>query len=200
MSETGVVKFRCEHVAADIEEFAEFAELNAGRRKLLQLRMVGIDASGIGFGNLSVRAGATNKFYITGSGTGGRPQLGLCDYARVSAYDFAKNWLRCEGRSIASSESLSHAAVYDSAPHVRAVLHCHAPTLWSHLLGSAPSTSAGVEYGTPEMALEVQRLFRDSDVEKRGLFAMGGHTDGVVAFGASVDAALGHLMRYRLGA
>ena len=198
MSETGVVKFSCEHVAADLAAFPQFDELNACRRKLLQLRMLGVDANGIGFGNLSVRAGATNEFYITGSGTGDQPQLAVRDYAKVTAHDFAKNWLRCEGRRVASSESLTHAAVYESAPHVGAVLHCHARQLWAQLLENVPSTDAAVEYGTPEMAFEVQRLFRDSDIEKHGVFAMGGHPDGIVAFGAGVGDALASLMRYRL--
>ena len=198
MSETGVVKFRCEHVVADIAAFPQFNALNACRRKLLQLRMVGIDANGIGFGNLSVRVGATNEFYITGSGTGGQSQLAIGDYAKVIDYDFAKNRLRCEGRRIASSESLTHAAVYESAPRVRAVLHCHARALWLQLLENAPSTSPNVEYGTPEMACEVQRLFRETDVEKHGIFAMGGHADGIVAFGVRVDDALTSLLQHRL--
>ena len=198
MSETGVVKFRCEHVVADIAAFPQFDELNACRRKLLQLRMVGVDGNGIGFGNLSVRAGATNEFYITGSGTGDRPQLATSDYAKVTASDFAKNWLRCEGRSVASSESLTHAAVYESAPQVGAVLHCHARSLWAQLLEDGPSTCAGVEYGTPEMALAVKRLFRDTDVERHRVFAMRGHADGIIAFGASVGDALASLMQYRL--
>ncbi len=97
MSETGVVKFPCEHDAVELAPFAGFAELNACRQKLLQLGLIGVDADGIGFGNVSVREGETNCFYITGSGTGALPQLALKDYARVTAWDFDRNWLRCEG-------------------------------------------------------------------------------------------------------
>jgi L-ribulose-5-phosphate 4-epimerase len=193
--ETGVVKFRCEHVRKELAPFAGFDELNARRRKLLQLRMVGIDANGIGYGNLSVRAGETNQFYITASGTGGRAQLSLGDYAVVTAYDFAGNWLRCEGAATASSESLTHAAVYVSDPQSRAVIHCHEQRLWRELLECGPATSGDVEYGTPEMAYEVQRLFRETNVREAQLFAMAGHADGIVAFGASVDGALSAIMR-----
>ena len=193
--ETGVVKFQCEHVAVELAPFSGFDELNACRRRLLQLRMIGVDACGIGYGNLSVRAGDASQFYITGSGTGRRPQLTLADYAHVTAYDFARNWLRCEGRTIASSESLTHAAVYESDPQVRAVIHCHARELWTRLLDRAPATSADVEYGTPEMAFEVQRLFRETRVRDEQVFAMAGHPDGIVAFSATADNAFAVLMR-----
>ena len=92
------IKFTCEQVEVPVEigTFAGFAELNEYRRKLLELGMIGVDANGIGFGNLSIRNGATSQFYITGSGTGGISELMPSHYARVVAYDFAKNWLRCE--------------------------------------------------------------------------------------------------------
>jgi len=119
------IKFTCEHAAAQISPFGSLAELNAYRRKLLQLRLIGLDANGIGFGNVSIRDGPTNNFYITGSATGGIPELTLADCARVVAYDFKRNWLRCEGSAIASSESLTHAAVYESDAKAGAVIHCH---------------------------------------------------------------------------
>jgi hypothetical protein len=65
------IKFRRECAAAEITLFDGLAELNAYRRKLLRLRLIGVDANGIGFGNLSIRDGTTNSFYITGSATGG---------------------------------------------------------------------------------------------------------------------------------
>ena len=197
MSETGVVKFECEHVVRELAPFAGFAELNACRRRLLQLRMVGVDAAGIGFGNLSVRDGDGAAFYISGSGTGGLAQLGTRDAAKVTAYDFDANWLRCEGTTTASSESLTHAAVYECAPNARAVIHCHSAEIWKRLLATAPATAAEVEYGTPAMALEVRRLFRDTDVLERRIFVMGGHPDGIVAFGENFDEAFAVLMRER---
>lgn len=33
----------------------------------------------------------------------------------MTAWDFERNWLRCEGRAIAFAESLTHAAVYAMA-------------------------------------------------------------------------------------
>jgi L-ribulose-5-phosphate 4-epimerase len=189
VSETGSVKFTCEQVAVTISEFAGFDELNRYRRKLLDLGLIGLDENGIGFGNLSVRQGETSQFYVTGSGTGRIPDLTPADYAKVVAYDFAKNWLRCEGSAIASSESLTHAAVYESDPTVGAVIHCHNMELWAALLDKAPTTPNGIEYGTPEMARAVRRLFETTDVIKKRIFVMAAHDGGIVTFGKDLEEA-----------
>jgi L-ribulose-5-phosphate 4-epimerase len=194
VSETGSVKFKCEQVPTEVSRFAGFAELNRYRRKLLDLEMMGVDGSGIGFGNLSVRDGTSKRFYITGAATAGIAELTLADYAKVVAYDFAKNWLRCEGSRVASSESLTHAAVYESDPTARAVIHCHDINVWAALLDKAPTTPKGVEYGTPEMAYAVQRLFEITDVKTRKIFVMAGHDGGLVTFGTNLQDAFGILM------
>jgi L-ribulose-5-phosphate 4-epimerase len=193
VSETGSVKFKCEQVPIEISHFAGFAELNRYRRKLLALGMIGVDASGIGFGNLSIRNGATSRFYITGSATAGIPELTPADYAKVVAYDFERNWLQCEGSTVASSESLTHAAVYESDPTARAVIHCHDMKLWAALLGKAPTTPKRAEYATPEMAYAVRHLFEATDVEKRKIFVMAAHDGGLVTFGKDLQDAFGIL-------
>ena len=195
MSETGSVKFKCEQLPIEISCFPGFGELNRYRRKLLDLGMMGGDASGIGFGNLSIRNGATSRFYITGSATAGIPELMPVDCARVVAYDFERNWLQCEGSTVASSESLTHAAVYESDPTARAVIHCHDMKLWAALVGKAPTTPNRVEYGTPEMAYAVRRLFETTDVEKRKVFVMAAHDGGLVTFGRDLQEAFGILRR-----
>ncbi len=159
----------------------------------MQLRVVGIDENGIGFGNISVRQG-TQRFYISGSGTGGLADLRLRDCAYVTAYDFAQNWVRSEGVAIASSESLTHAALYEADEAIGAVIHGHNSDLWRQLRGVAPTTSSKVEYGTPAMAKEVRRLFRETDARTRRLFVMGGHADGFVTFGRDLRDALSVLM------
>lgn len=183
MSETGSIKFTCRQTPAEIDIFPGFAELNEYRKKLRELGVIGVDANGIGFGNLSVRQDATSRFYITGSGTGAIAELMPSHYARVVAYDFARNWLQCEGTTVASSESLTHAAVYESDPAVGAVIHCHDMKLWAALLDKVPTTPKKIEYGTPEMAYAVRSLFDKTDMRKRKIFAMAGHEGGVVAFG-----------------
>jgi L-ribulose-5-phosphate 4-epimerase len=191
------IKFMCERGTREINSFNGFAELNACRRKLLELRLIGVDSSGISFGNLSVRHGATNNFYITGSTTGSLAALTSADCARVVAYDFERNWLRYEGRAIPSSESLTHAAIYESTPTAAAVIHCHDSKLWVALLNQAPTTSKEAEYGTPEMAYEMIRLLKGSHVQGRRILIMAGHEGGIVAFGKNLEDAFAVLMRER---
>ncbi len=190
MNETGAVKFHYQSSGKELALFPGFEELNAARQELRRRGLLGVDENGIGFGNVSLRDGATDAFYITGSGTGGLPSLRLVDYAKVIAWDFERNWLCCEGREIASAESLTHAAVYAMAAEVRVVVHGHDASLWQGLLDRGPATDADVPYGTPEMARDVGRLFRETDVRTRRIFAMAGHKDGIVAFGQDFHEAL----------
>ena len=193
MSETGYVKFRCEHRILPPADFAGFEELNRVRGRLHQLGFIGRYPNGIGFGNVSIRAGASHQFYISGTMTGGLPELTPAHYARVVAWDFPRNWLQCEGPVPASSESMTHAAIYEQDANVRAVLHVHEMELWKRLLDRVPTTRKHVEYGTPEMAAEMGRLFRESDVRERRILAMAGHEAGIFAFGAAPEEALGVL-------
>ena len=100
-----------------------------------------------------------------------------------------------EGCAIPSSESLTHAAVYESDRKAGAVIHCHDSKLWAALLNQVPSSSHGVEYGTADMAREVTRLFEITDVQSRKIFVMAGHEGGIVTFGKDVGEALAVLMR-----
>jgi L-ribulose-5-phosphate 4-epimerase len=191
MKETGAVKFHYESDGRELAPFPGFEELNVARQELRRLGLLGLDESGVGFGNVSLRDGA--GFYITGSGTGSLSSLGRQDYAKVVAWDFGRNWLRCEGRAIASAESLTHAAVYAMAAEMRVVTHGHDGRLWRSLLERSLATAPDVPYGTPEMAREVQRLFRDTAVRTKKIFAMAGHEGGIVAFGRNFREALAAL-------
>ncbi len=83
---------------------------------------------------------------------------------------------------------MTHGAIYDLGPHIRCVLHAHSPVLWHQARRlRIPTTESSVAYGTPEMAREVQRLFRETAVVERQILAMGGHEDGIVAFGRSPE-------------
>ena len=191
------VKFTYERAPVEIVSFKKLSELNACRRKLRELGLIGLDSKGIGFGNLSIRDGNTNNFYITGSATGGLVTLAGGDCVRVVAYDFARNWLRYEGSSIPSSESLTHAAVYESDPSACAVIHCHDLILWATLVDHAPTSSKAVAYGTPAMACEIMRLFKEADVQSRRILVMAGHEGGIVTFGSNLEHAFDVLMRER---
>ena len=193
------VKFTHECAISELAPFAGVVELNGCRQKLLERRLIGVDSSGISYGNISVRDGVTSNFHITGSGTGGIRELTLADCAKVVAYNFEKNWLRYEGSTIPSSESLTHAAIYETDAKAAAVIHCHDSTLWAALLNEAPTTSNAVAYGTPEMAYETMRLFRVTDVQTRKILVTAGHQGGIVTFGRNLEEAFAVLMDERNG-
>ena len=77
--------------------------------------------------------------------------------------------------------------------------HFHDAILWATLLERLPTTSEGVPYGTPEMAYEIARLFKVSDVRRRKLFVMAGHEGGLVAFGKNLEEAFEIVMREQKG-
>jgi ribulose-5-phosphate 4-epimerase/fuculose-1-phosphate aldolase len=123
----------------------------------------------------------------------------LSDCAKVVAYDFERNWLRYEGSTILSSESLTHAAIYKADSRAVAVIHCHDSALWVALLDEAPTTSNAIAYGTPEMAYETMRLFRVTDVQTRKILVMAGHKGGIVVFGGNLEEAFAVLVHERNG-
>lgn len=168
------------------------AELDAWRTVLHRLGLIGLDPvryGGVGYGNVSTRlppfdapAGA-RRFAISGTQTGGLAVLGLGHYAIVTAYAPSRNRVVAEGPIAPSSESLTHAMLYDLDPRLRFVFHVHAPEIWraATALG-LPTTDPGAAYGTPAMAEAVRALHARGTLAVPGLFAMGGHEDGVVAF------------------
>jgi L-ribulose-5-phosphate 4-epimerase len=187
--EDGYIKFRCEWVKAGPLPGSSLTELNKWRKKLLTLGLMGAYPNGVGFGNISERIPGTNEFIITGSATGHLPDLAGDHYTKVTGFDLGKNELTCVGPIKASSESLSHAAIYETAPEIGAVIHVHGARLWRALLGKAPTTRKEAEYGTPEIARELQRLLRETDAGKGGVIVMGGHEDGVISFGRNLEEA-----------
>ena len=68
--------------------------------------------------------------------------------------------------------------------------------LWQQLLNQIPTTRATVPYGTPEMATETQRLFQETDLPRTQIFAMAGHEEGIVAFGATLQIAYRTLINW----
>ncbi len=191
------VKFTYERATSEIAPFAGLADLNACRRKLRELQLIGIASNGVSFGNLSVRDDATRDFYITGSATGGLSELTLADCAKVIAYDFERNSLRYQGYAIPSSESLTHAAIYESDATARAVIHCHDSKFWLRLLDRGPKTPEAAKYGTPEMAREIMSLFETTDAQSRKIFVMAGHQGGIATFGRNLEEAFLVLMHER---
>jgi ribulose-5-phosphate 4-epimerase/fuculose-1-phosphate aldolase len=107
----------------------------------------------------------------------------------ISSYSIDANSVVCEGRIDASSESMTHAAVYACAPDARAVIHIHSGRHWVSLLDKIPTTSKSAAYGTPEMAREIKRLFDETDFREIRVMVMAGHDEGILSYGTNLDQA-----------
>lgn len=188
MKETGSIKFNCNWIKAAPLPYAAISQLNDWRDKLYDAGLIGANAGGIGYGNISKRLNG-NTFIITGSSTGKIKKLTEEHYTTVTGYDIRNNILTTEGTIVASSESLTHAAIYESLPQINSVMHVHHYALWERLLTTHPATDKTVEYGTPAMAEAIQHLLATSDPSQVKLFAMGGHEEGIISFGKDADEA-----------
>jgi L-ribulose-5-phosphate 4-epimerase len=197
--ETGYVRFRYDWEPAPPPAAPGLRALLAWRDRLHGAGLVGVYPDGIGYGNLSCRAPGTETFWITGTGTGHLATLSADHLTEVTAYDTDRNWLACRGPVVASSESLSHAAVYRSDPTALAVVHVHHLALWERLRGRIPTTDPAAEAGTPAMARAIEALFLEAAVRDAGLFVMGGHREGLIAFGDTVETAAGRVLELLTG-
>jgi len=192
----GYIKFNCDWKEEEFP-FKEgiYEKLETARTRLYALRLIGMYPDGIGFGNISVKPGESPSFIITGSATGQFEKLDRSHYALVAGYDFEKNAVSCSGLTKASAESLTHAAVYRSLPEVGAVVHVHCLWLWKKLLNVYPTTSAKIEYGTPEMAYAVGKLASEINRRKEKVIVMGGHQEGILAFGNNLTEATNEIIK-----
>ncbi len=184
----GVIKFNLEFSEKPLPS-VDVAELSAWRSILKALGLVGQTPErydGYGFGNISMRCEA--GFVISGTQTGDLEAVSLDDYAICHDWDLTQNRVSGFGLVKPSSESLSHAAVYDVHEEVICALHAHSPDIWrqARKLGIA-ITDEAVAYGTPEMADEVRRHI--TGMALPGIFSMGGHEDGIFTFGRSLASA-----------
>jgi hypothetical protein len=111
------------------------------------------------------------------------PHLTPKHYALVTHCDIDANRVECTGAIKASSETLTHAAIYQLSSSIGAIVHVHSLALWERLKNVAPTTRADVAYGTPAMAREFSRLYIESEMPERCLAVMAGHPAGLISFG-----------------
>ena len=191
----GYIKFNCNWEQKEIQIQDEiFVQLEATRTQLYELGLIGMHPDGIGFGNISVKSAGSSSFIITGSATGQFAKLEPKHFALVTGYNFTLNTISCTGQTKASAESLSHAAIYETLPEVGAVVHIHCLSLWEKLLNVLPTTSAEVEYGTPEMAEAIRELISEMKSDEK-VIVMGGHREGILAFGQNLEEATSEIIK-----
>ena len=164
--------------------------LDTWRRPLFDAGLVGhYEDLGVGYGNLSVRFGMSEQFIISGTQTGHIANTDGQHYALVTHYDIDRNHVSSTGPVQASSESLTHAAIYELNEAINAVVHVHSRALWETLKDQLPTTAADVSYGTPEMAREFTRLYCDTSFRANGVAVMAGHNEGIVSIGCDLEEA-----------
>jgi hypothetical protein len=206
--EEGIIKFQQIFIKKQPLSYETIGELNCWRGALFLYGLIGRDPkryNGAAYGNVSQRIEPYDapikkrKFIITGTQTGKLEELTEEHYTTVVEYNYESNSVVTEGPIKASSESMTHGSMYDCDKKIRYVFHVHAPSIWKDSKKlSIPTTKKNVEYGTPEMAEEVKRLFEESNVKKKRIFSMGGHEDGIVTFGKTTQEAGKVLMGYFL--
>jgi ribulose-5-phosphate 4-epimerase/fuculose-1-phosphate aldolase len=188
----GVIKFHVEQETAVGCGESEIVELTKWRKELRAVGLVGQDLArygGLGFGNLSKRMD-DGTFLITASQTGHLDKLTPDDYTRITNFSPGRNLVWSKGINHPSSETMTHLAAYGSNQRVQFVFHAHSPEIWNAKDDlDLPVTDPAIECGTVEMYYEVQQLLKERDNYWKGILAMGGHTDGLLAWGESADEA-----------
>lgn len=194
--EDGVIKFRCDWIKDKPLPLSLLRDIIHWRNHLFSLGLIGVDKNGIGFGNISIRHNK-NQFIITGSQSSIKEKADENDFTLVTSYDIKNNLIQCKGPVQASSESLTHAAIYSACNDANAVIHIHKLDLWKKLINKIPTTPDYAEYGTPEMALEIMKLFENSVILKNKILVMGGHPEGIISYGGSLEEAINTLNYYK---
>jgi len=200
MIDEGYIKFNINLIRKKSIQKKEYNIINFYRNELYHKNLIGAYDNGIGFGNISIKR--NNGFIISGSGTGNKNSLTQDDYSEVIDYNFFNNYIECKGQIEASSESLSHAIVYESSSLIQAVVHIHSINLWNKYLNILPTTNMSAKYGTVEMAFELKRLLNSSksnllptsilDNQNNttlllNCIVMGGHKEGLIFWGSNLN-------------
>ncbi|MGC9151070.1 MAG: class II aldolase/adducin family protein [Microbacter sp.] len=193
--EEGYIKYHCQWNQTAPFTHHTLKELIEWRNFLYQHGLIGMYPDGIGFGNVSIRY-KNNLFFITGSATGHITHIEREHISLVLHADVTNNVLTCEGPVKASSESLSHAVIYESVAAVNAVVHIHHKPTWERWIHQLPTTDVTASYGTPQMAEEIKKILHNPSQMKEQIIIMGGHEEGIITFGNNLKEAVTVLMKH----
>ena len=190
----GSIKYTSVRRDGEAPRSARLEALNRARTVLHDLGLIGVYPNGVGYGNLSIRESG-DQFTITASATGADRCLRHDQYSLVESFSVEDNRVASRGPQDASSESMTHGAIYRANPSVTCVMHVHNRAMFERLLWSGGlHTAADIAYGTPAMARAVASLVR-AHGQLPVLFVMAGHDEGIVAYGSDVESVLAHLIQ-----
>lgn len=184
----GYVKYHSHWQAGPPPDADLVGELERWRRPLYDAGLIGYsDEHRVGFGNLSIRT--PDGFVISGTQTGHIEKTDGEHYALVTRVDLEANAVYCTGPVQASSEAMTHAALYALSAGINAVVHVHSAAMWRRYRDRLPTTAETVAYGTPEMAAAFATLWQRGEFRERRVAIMAGHEDGIVSVGPTLAAA-----------
>jgi ribulose-5-phosphate 4-epimerase/fuculose-1-phosphate aldolase len=179
----------------------EYSKLEYWRKKLYLVNLIGeYKEEKIGFGNVSLIQDyskllkTTNpQFIITATQTGKYSNLNGEHYTRILDFSINELKVQMQGPVEASSEVITHAAIYAQNSDIKAIFHVHSAAIWKLMIEENFSfTAENIPYGTLEMAKATQECVGKSNF---GLICMRGHADGVVAYGRTPEEAWKYLMQ-----
>lgn len=192
----GYIKYSSDWTPGPPPDSSATELLNRWRRRLYAARLIGFyDDLKIGYGNISIRCHDPGQFVISGSQTGFHAETDGRHYALVTECDIGANRVSSTGPVQASSEALTHAALYELSDDINAVVHVHSTSLWTKLKHRIPTTSKSVAYGTSEMAHEFQRLYRETEFPDFRIAVMAGHEDGLICIGETLEESAQRVLR-----
>lgn len=184
----GIIQYQLDFELGNAPEDKWVTQLNAWRSVLFQLGFTGyhpLRYGGLAYGNVSCRL-FRNSFLISGTQTGKLAYLDSTHYCYITDFNIELYYLRAKGCILPSSEAMTHAVVYHSCDTINCIFHIHAPRLWQHaeILG-IPITDQNASYGTQNMANAIKELCLTRS--GTSVFAMGGHEDGLLIIGATIE-------------
>lgn len=180
----GYIKFHYDWIKTPLPDYF-LGNLFAWRQRLYEARLIGSYPDGIGYGNISIRYNKT-QFIISGTASGNISDVDSNHFTLVKDFDLDQNFLLCHGPIAASSESLSHAAIYMANPSINAIIHTHDRHLWNKYLDKLPTTHPNAEFGTTALALNLSSIVK-SERQTEGIIIMSGHQDGIIFYGSFLN-------------
>lgn len=126
----GYIKFNCDWTFKPLQiNIPE--DLLFYRDKLHELKLIGhFEDLNIGYGNISVKT--DNGIIVSGTQTGNIFPINKESFTLVTNYEIAKNNVVCEGPVKASSETMTHAALYEVDDTIKAIIHVHNKAMWKN--------------------------------------------------------------------
>jgi len=180
MKQESYIKFKCKHLAKDIQFPADIHKLISIGDELKKHSLIGKIDEDTGFGNISFKEIDNNIVYISASKTGTYGSYKEEHFSKIIAWDAENNYVESAGLLPASSETLSHLAIYEALPWANCVAHVHSEALWNKYRNTEITSNDTIEYGTKEMYFEIVRLLKGHNESK--LLVMGGHHGGLLVW------------------